>query len=218
MRGPQQRDALADEGIDVQDFRVDRRLAGKIRERAHPALERVDLADDDLDGLIEEGAIGRLQARLHFFDGEPNRRQRVLHFVRGLARERLPAGDLGEMDQPLAALPQLIGHAVEGVDRVAHLVARRRSRIAARLQPSRPVARRKVGQPFRELLDRPADPMRDEDERRQRDEPRRAEQEEQREREPAPEIAPLDRFHELPRLPELARELLHANRRARSRL
>ena len=79
------------------------------------------------------------------------------------------------------------------------------------LEPSRPVARRKVREAFGELLDRPADPMRDEDERRQRDEPRRAEQQEQREREPAPEVAALDRFHELPRLPQLARELLHAD-------
>ena len=34
---------------------------------------------------------------------------------------------------------------------------------------------------------------------------------EQREREPAPEVAALDRLDELPRLPELGRELLHAN-------
>jgi hypothetical protein len=54
-------------------------------------LERVDFADDDLDGLIEKRAIGGLQPRLHLLDGEADGRERVLEFVRGLARERLPA-------------------------------------------------------------------------------------------------------------------------------
>ena len=117
--------------------------------------------------------------------------------MRGLARERLPARHLREVHEPLAALPQLLGHAVERVDRAAHFVAWRRA-------GSRPVSSRRDQSPAAKSVrpavscsNRLADAVRDEDQRRQRDEPRRAEQQEQRQREPAPQVAPLDRLHEL---------------------
>ena len=87
VRGPEQRHALGDERIDVEDFAVHRRLAGEFRERPHAPFERFDFADDDLHGLIHEDAIGWRLARQHLFDGQPDRRQRILHLVRGLARE-----------------------------------------------------------------------------------------------------------------------------------
>ena len=121
-----------------------------------------------------------------------------------LARERLPARDLGEMNQPLPALPQLIGHAVESIDRIAYLVSGRRSRIPSRFYTRRPVAGREVGQAFGELPDGLTDPMRDQDQRRQRNDPGRTEQQKQREREAAAKVASLDRFDELPRLSQLA--------------
>src|SRR6185503_3149423 len=114
-------------------LRRDRWFAGVLRERPHAALERADFAYDDLDGLIEECPIVRLQARLHFLDRQPDRRQRVLDLVRGLPRERLPAGDLRQLHQALAALAELIGHAVEGIDRASDFIAGGGSRIPAGL-------------------------------------------------------------------------------------
>ena len=209
MDAPLQRDALGDERVDVQRFELHRRLAGKLREGAHAPLERLDLAHHDLRGLIDEGAVGRLPG-LHLLDRQSDRRQRVLQLVRGLARERLPARHLGQVDEPLAALPQLIGHAVERVDRACRL---HRARLSLRSPPVR--ARRDQSPAANavsaagELLDRPADPVRDEDERRERHEPRCAEQQEQRQREAAPQVAALDRFHQLAGLPQLGRQLLH---------
>ena len=82
------------------------------------------------DGLIHERALGRRLPRLHLLDRQPDRRQRVLQLVRGLARQRLPARHLRQVDEPLAVLLELIGHVVERVDGPAHLVARRRAGFA----------------------------------------------------------------------------------------
>ena len=67
--------------------------------------------------------LGRLP-RLHLLDRQPDRRQRVLQLVRGLARQRLPARHARQVHQPLAALLELIGHVVERVDGARHFVAR----------------------------------------------------------------------------------------------
>ena len=39
-----------------------------------------------------------------------------------LAGERLPARHLGEINEPLAVLPKLLGHVVEGTDGATNLV------------------------------------------------------------------------------------------------
>ena len=116
--------ALGDERVDIQRLELDRsaRWQNSENARTRRSSESISL-DDDLRGLIDEGAVGRLP-RLDLFDRQSNRRQRVLQLVRGLARERLPARHLREMDEPLAILAQLIGHAVERVDREADFVAR----------------------------------------------------------------------------------------------
>ncbi len=113
---------------------------------------------------------GRLP-RLHLLDRQPDRRQRVLQLVRGLARQRLPARHPRQVHQPFAALLELIGHVVERVDGARHFVARRDARPLTRLQPPRPVAAGKIGERRGELLDRPADAVRNEHQRQQRDEP-----------------------------------------------
>ena len=102
---------------------IHRRLGPELRERPHAALERVDLADDDLHGLIHERTVGRRVPGEHLLHRQPDRRERVLQLVGGLARERLPARHAREMDEPFAALSQLIGHAVEGADGALHFVA-----------------------------------------------------------------------------------------------
>jgi hypothetical protein len=78
MRGAKQRHALGDERIDVQHFGVHWRLAGEFREGTHAPLQRVDFADDDLDGLIHEGAVRRRLPGEHFFDRQANRREQFL--------------------------------------------------------------------------------------------------------------------------------------------
>ena len=135
---PLQRDPLGHERVDVNGFEHHRGIAGKLREGAHAPLERVDLAHDDLRRLIDEGAVGRLPG-LHLFHRQSNRRERVLQLVRGLARQRLPAGHLGQVHEPLPLLPQLVGHVVERVERLADFIARAFP-CARHRQAPRPVA------------------------------------------------------------------------------
>ena len=108
-----------------------RRLARELGERAHAPLQRLDFADDDLHRLIHERALGGRLPRLHLLDRQPDRRQRILQLVRGLARQRLPARHARQVHEPLAVLLELIGHVVERLDGAADLVARRRAPVAA---------------------------------------------------------------------------------------
>ncbi len=102
VRGLEQRHPLAHERVDIDRFRVDRRLACELRERANAALQHVDFADDNLNRGVHECAIGRRLPGEHLLNGQANRRQRVLQLVGGLSRERLPARHLGQIHQPLA--------------------------------------------------------------------------------------------------------------------
>ena len=43
--------------------------------------------------------------------------------VSGLARQRLPAGHLRQVDEPLALLCKLVGHVIEGGERLADFVS-----------------------------------------------------------------------------------------------
>ena len=211
----QQRHPLGDDRVDVEVLGMHLRLAREFRECPHAPLERLDFADDDLDGLVHERAgvdvLGGRLPRLHLLDGQPDRRQRVLQLVRGLARQRLPARHARQVDEPLAALLELVRHVIEGGNGPAHLVARRGARFPARLQPARPVAAGEIRQRRGELLDRPAHAVGEQHQRQQRDEPRGAEQHEQRQREAPPQIARIDLAHETARLSKLGGQLLHAD-------
>ena len=48
-----------DERVEIERFRIHRRLARELGERADAPLERLDLADDDLRGLLHERPVGR---------------------------------------------------------------------------------------------------------------------------------------------------------------
>jgi hypothetical protein len=113
--------------------------------------------------------------------------------------------------EPLAALFELIRHVVEGVDGTGHFVARLNARLRAGLQPPRPVSAGVIGERGGEILDRPADPVGDENQRQQRDEPGRAEQHEQRQRESSPQVACIDRVDEAARSAKLSGQLFHAD-------
>ena len=69
--------------------------------------------------------------------------KRVLQLVRGLARQRLPAGHLGQYES-LLLLPQLVGHVVERFERFADLIAR--------AFPSLATGRRRVQSPAANAL------------------------------------------------------------------
>ncbi len=56
VRRTQQRDALADHGVDVELLGMHRRLARELGERPDAPLERLDFADHDLDRLVHERA------------------------------------------------------------------------------------------------------------------------------------------------------------------
>ena len=211
MHRAQQRDAFGDDRVDVEDLGMDQRLARELGEGPHPPLERFDLADHDLNGLVHERALGSRVPRLHLLDGEPDRRQRVLQLVRGLARQRLPAGHPRQVHQPVAVLLELIRHVVEGLDGAGRLRRGGSTRRPSSLQPSRPVATGEIGERRGQLPDRPADATGDQHQRQQRDEPCRAEQHEQRQRESTPQIPRLDRVHEPARFPDLGGQLLHAD-------
>jgi hypothetical protein len=135
MDGTQQRDAFGDYGIDVEDFGMHLRLARELREGPHPPLERFDFAHDDLNGLIHERALRNRLPYLHFLDGQPNRRQRVLQLVRRLPRQRLPAGHARQVHEPLAVLLELIRHVVERADGATHFVARAQTGFRTGIQP-----------------------------------------------------------------------------------
>ncbi len=139
-------------------------LANSENARTRPSSD-LDFGDDNLRGLLHEGAVGGGLTREHFLDGEANRRQRILQLVRRLSRERLPARHLRQVHDAVAVRPELLGHVVERVDGASNLV------VPAGFDPSVPIAARKVGQSGGQLLNRPAHPMRDEHERNQRDEP-----------------------------------------------
>ncbi len=142
MGGTQQGDALFEQRIDIQRFRRDGRFARKLGERAHAPLQAEYFVHDDLGGLLVElAAVARLPRR-DFFHGEADGRQRVLHFVRHLARQRLPAFQARHVDQALLRLLQLVGHVVESLNgRADFVVARRWERDAPDFRPPLPKAR-----------------------------------------------------------------------------
>ena len=78
-----------------------------------------------------------------------------------LARQRLPAGQLAEIHQPLGAFLQLAGHAVEGLDGAADFV------VALGLDAGVQVARCELGETGSQLLDGTAHAMRQVNQQRQ---------------------------------------------------
>ena len=106
-------------------------------------------------------------ARHHLFHGEADGRQRVLHLVRHLARQRLPTGELAQVDQPLGALLQLVGHVVEGLDGAADFV------VAGGFPRERSGRRRRVSRGLRSIAGWAADAVRHVNQQSQGDEPER---------------------------------------------
>ena len=146
--GLQQRDPFGDQRVDVERFRVApaARSANSENARTRRSSESISLTTICAACSMNARSAGRLP-REHLLDGQADRRQRVLQLVRRLSRERLPARHLRQVHEPLAALPQLLGHVVERVDGASDFVARR-----AVLDPRRvPVAGRKVGEARGEL-------------------------------------------------------------------
>ena len=94
---------------------------------------------------------------------------------------------------------------IERVHGIADFVGPRR------LDAAVPVAGREVGEAGRELTDRLADAMGDEQQRRERDQPDDGHQEQQRQREAATQIARLDRADDLAGLAQLRGQLLHVD-------
>ena len=113
--------------------------------------------------------------------------------MRGLARQRLPARHVRQVDEPLAALLELIRHVVERVDGAPHFVARRAARpppVSSRRDQSPPAKSVSaavscwIGRLTRCAMSTSGT---------SETSPRRAEQHEQRQREAAPQIARFDR-------------------------
>ena len=107
------------------------------------------------------------------------------------------------MDEPFATLLQLIRHVIERGDGAPDFVAWRIARQDACTQSSRPVPAGVIRECGGELLNRPADTMRDHQKRQQRNEPRRTQKHQQRQREPSLQIAGVDRVHDLSGLSKL---------------
>ena len=83
--------------------------------------------------------------------------------------------------------------------------------VARRFDAAVPVAGGEVGEPGRQLPNRPADAVRDEQQRRQRDQPDDRHEQEQRQREAAAQVARFERADQLARLAELRGQLLHVD-------
>src|ERR1039457_2686706 len=86
MRRLEERNALLQQPVDVHLPGLHRRLRGELRERADAPLQRFDFVHHNLRCLLHEAAVGLVVAYQHLFHGQPDRRQRVLHLVRHLAR------------------------------------------------------------------------------------------------------------------------------------
>ena len=214
IRRLQERHSLGHERVEIEDLGcTSGSLAKSEKARTRRSSDSISLTTIWTAWSMNARASspgGRL-AREHLLDGQPDRRQRVLQLVRRLPRERLPGRHVRQVDQPLAAFPELVRHVIERRHGAADLIARRGARFAARLQPARPVAAGEIRQGRGELLHRPAHTVSDEHERQQRHEPRRSEQQEQGQRESPPQVARIDRVHQRARLSELGGQLLHAD-------
>ena len=114
VRGPKQGDAFLDQTIDIQRHGMRRRFTRKFRECAHPALERFNFFDHNLYGLIHELPVRLSLSCGNLFDGKSDWCERVLQFMRHFSSQHLPACNLSEVDEPVAALFELIGHVIEG--------------------------------------------------------------------------------------------------------
>ena len=145
-------------------------------ELLHQPLQRRHLLPHDLPGLAEQPAEARVAAGrgapagLQLLEGQLDGRERVLDLVGQPARHVLPARDLLQVDDPVAALAHLLHHHVEAVGERRHLVA-----AAAGLHPRREVAGGHppvgLGQPGQPGHGAPGHEVADED-RQQRGQPR----------------------------------------------
>jgi hypothetical protein len=114
VRGPKQGDALLDQTIDIQGHRMRRRFTRKLRECAHSALQSFNLFDDNLYSLIHELTVRLSLSRGNLFHGKSDWCEGILQFMGHFSSQHLPACNLGEIDEPVAALFELMGHVVEG--------------------------------------------------------------------------------------------------------
>ena len=140
MRRLQKRDALFQHRIDIQR----RGTTGGSADNSENARTR--RSSDSTSSTTICAACSRNArfvsdaslpcARHHLFHGEPDRRKRVLDLVRHLARQHLPARELGQVDQPVAVLLELRGGVVERVRRASDLVVPHRPQSRASKFPA----------------------------------------------------------------------------------
>ena len=122
MAGFEERDSLLQNIVDRDRRGPHRRLGRELRECADAALQAIDLVHHDLGRLFQESCVALAVPRQHLLHRQPDRRERVLHFVRHFARQRLPARQLREIHQPIAILLHLLRHVIERPNGAADLV------------------------------------------------------------------------------------------------
>src|SRR5205085_5216599 len=106
----------------------------------------------------------------------------ILEFMRHLAGEQLPARDLRQIDEPVAAVLELLGGIVEGLNRSAGFV------ISLDVETDIQIAGSEFAQAAGQLLDGAADAMSEIDQRNQRDAPYRHNEDDQSNRQPSAKI------------------------------
>ncbi len=94
MRGLEERHPLLQQSVHLHRLRPHRRLGGELRKRPYAPLQGFDFVHYDLRGLFHEWPVGFIVARDHLFHREADGRERVLHLVRHLARQKLEAFEL----------------------------------------------------------------------------------------------------------------------------
>ncbi len=151
------------------------------------------------------GAVGFIVARDHLFHREADGRERVLHLVRHLARQKLQAFELAQRDQPFGSCLELFGHAVESLDGAAHFVVSGSG--DARVE----IARGHLGKAGGEAMNRAADAMRQIDQHRERDHPEGRGEQDISQKESAVQIALIDSLRKGARVANLAFHPIHVD-------
>ena len=104
MSSSQKCDAFFEHQINIDWPGRDGRLAGKVGECAHASLQAHNLIHHDLRCLLIELTARAILTRYNLFHRQPDRRKRVFHLVSHLSRQRLPAFQSREVDQPFLGL------------------------------------------------------------------------------------------------------------------
>ena len=187
MGGAQEGDAFFHQCVHVQAARPDRRLAGQFGERSNAAFQAADFIDDNLRGLFQKIPAASRAAHRQFFHRQTDGRKRILHFVRGLPRQRLPALETRDPHQPVAGAFQFGCHFIERAHRGADLLSGRFVHSVFQIS-GRHLSQRQI-----QLANRPAEAARPIDEKGEREYPDRGGEEDERVGKTPSKIAPRAR-------------------------